>query len=87
VETTPAVQQQKSYLASLSDELGTRKVFFIPDSGSVLNKNVRDSTRRLLPGLGYTLKSRGGNQVQKSAQDVDELDTLMELKYSAPKNF
>jgi hypothetical protein len=67
----------KSYLDTLSAELGTRQLTLYPDAGAISNSHVMRQYRRLkqlVTRWGYTLGIAWWNQIDKNADlDADEL--------------
>jgi len=67
----------KSYLDTLSAEVGTRQLTLYPDAGAISNSHVMRQYRRLkelVTRWGYTLNIAWWNQVYKNADlDADEL--------------
>ena len=67
----------KSYLDTISAELGTRQLTLYPDAGAISNSHVMRQYRRLkelVTRWGYTLRVAWWNQVYKNADlDADEL--------------
>ncbi len=67
----------KSYLDTVSAELGTRQLTLYPDAGAISNSHVMRQYRRLkqlVTRWGYTLGIAWWNQIDKNADlDADEL--------------
>ena len=67
----------KSYLDSLSTELGTKQLTLYPDAGAISNSHVMRQYRRLkelVTRWGYTLRVAWWNQIDKDTDlDADEL--------------
>jgi hypothetical protein len=67
----------KSYLDTLSAELGTQQLTLYPDAGAISNSHVMRQYRRLkelVTRWGYTLRVAWWNQVEKNVdKDADEL--------------
>lgn len=77
-------------LERLATELGTRRIEFFPDAGSLENPNVLRqywATWELLEQQGYLVHVGWWGQVSKAHPDIDELEDVEAIAFLSPQAF
>ncbi|MEP1079163.1 hypothetical protein NDI52_27520 [Leptolyngbya sp. PL-A3] len=77
-------------LGRLATELGTRRIEFFPDAGSLENPHVLRqywATWELLEQQGYLVHVGWWGQVSKAHPDIDELEDVEAIAFLSPHTF
>lgn len=77
-------------LQRVAAELGTNRIDFFPDAGSLENTNVLrqyEATWELLEQWGYSVSVGWWGQVSKGQPDIDELEDLGAIAFISPQAF
>jgi hypothetical protein len=76
-------KQLEDFLKRATQETGTNEVIIYPDAGDVLNSNVIkrwEVVAKLVCDFGYDVKFAWWEQIDKTANDIDELENCDQIK-------
>lgn len=85
-------EQLKAAIDELLTDDPEQFIVIVPDAGAVLNENVLrqyENTAKLISDWGYgdRLRFASWDQVNKSDQDIDEIDGDRQINYITPTDF